>query len=100
MQAGKAAALDARDSLNSHDVDDTPAHTLACSHISFARTHAAQVHELRSVFTAYLEQLQGMSGHEMEQLMVKALEASDMLDSVVTLQKVGHAAEDRSRCRR
>uniref|UniRef100_A0A7S3QRX5 VHS domain-containing protein n=1 Tax=Dunaliella tertiolecta TaxID=3047 RepID=A0A7S3QRX5_DUNTE len=46
-----------------------------------------EVNELRSVFPAYLEQLQLLVGPDMEQLTMNALQASDVLDSVVTLQK-------------
>ncbi len=50
-----------------------------------------QVSELRGLFDAYLEQMQGMagSGPEVEALMIRALEAVDMLDGALALHKVG-----------
>ncbi|GFH23665.1 uncharacterized protein HaLaN_21311 [Haematococcus lacustris] len=47
----------------------------------------AEVEELRSLFTAYLEQLQAQDGPEMEVLMVQALEAADTLDNCIALSK-------------
>ena len=53
---------------------------------------AAQVNDLRSLFTAYLEQLQSMTGADMEALMIRALQATDLLDNSISLQRVGGAA--------
>ena len=44
--------------------------------------------ELRTLFNAYLEQLGGLEGPEVEVLMCQALEAADELDGVIALQKV------------
>lgn len=52
-----------------------------------------QVRELRTLFDAYLEQLQSMSGEPLvDEIMITALEAVDMLDGALALQKV-RAAE-------
>lgn len=52
------------------------------------RAFTVQVRELRDLFHAYLEQMQTMSGPEIELLVVQALEASDMLDGALSLQEV------------
>lgn len=49
---------------------------------------AVQVGELKSLFVAYLDQMQQMSGPEIDDLITKALEASDMLDGALALQQV------------
>mmetsp|Transcript_32751 Transcript_32751/g.72344 ORF Transcript_32751/g.72344 Transcript_32751/m.72344 type:complete len:639 (-) Transcript_32751:491-2407(-) len=46
-----------------------------------------EVRELRELFTAYLEQMSAMEGAEMEVLLVQALEAADLLDGALALQK-------------
>ncbi|GLI61839.1 hypothetical protein VaNZ11_004346 [Volvox africanus] len=52
------------------------------------RELVTEVQELRSLFDAYLEQLQSMSGEpEVEDIMIKALEAVDMLDGALALQQ-------------
>lgn len=53
-----------------------------------SNTHTTQVKEMRSLITAYLTEMERSPGAEMEMLLVAALEASDMLDTVLTLQKV------------
>lgn len=59
-----------------------------------------QVSELRGLFDAYLEQMQGMagSGPEVEALMIRALEAVDMLDGALALHKVGGDAHGSAGC--
>ncbi len=61
----------------------SPAHLVPCV------PAICKVVELRGLLTMYLEQLQSYDGPDVEQLMVKALEAADSLDAVITLQKVG-----------
>ncbi|GIL75610.1 hypothetical protein Vretimale_15135 [Volvox reticuliferus] len=52
------------------------------------RELVTEVRELRGLFDAYLEQLQSMSGEpQVDEMMIKALEAVDMLDGALALQK-------------
>ncbi|GAX80931.1 hypothetical protein CEUSTIGMA_g8366.t1 [Chlamydomonas eustigma] len=55
---------------------------------------ANEVRELRELFNAYLEQIGAMEGPDMEQLLVQALEATDMLDGAISLQKVRSGLHD------
>lgn len=48
---------------------------------------ATEVRELRDLFSAYLEQISTMEDPQMEVLLVQALEAVDMLDGAIALQK-------------
>ena len=47
-----------------------------------------QVRELRELFNAYLEQISAIEDPAVEVLLVQALEAVDMLDGAIALQKV------------
>ncbi|KXZ47369.1 hypothetical protein GPECTOR_36g90 [Gonium pectorale] len=51
------------------------------------RDLVTEVRELRTLFDAYLEQLQALEGPEAEATMMRALEAVDALDGALALQK-------------
>lgn len=52
----------------------------------------SDVNELRTMFVLYVEQLGAMEGEGVEELMKQALEASDLLDGVLELEKEVAAA--------